>query len=73
MTAANYGMPFNKNLCKNKFIKYQNKNIMLQAASIYTKGDGSEWQSDEIFFIMLEIAETSLQMLGRDIFIQLTR
>lgn len=73
LTAANYGMPFNKNLCKNKFIKYQNKNIMLQAASIYTKGDGSEWQSDEIFFIMLEIAETSLQMLGRDIFIQLTR
>lgn len=73
LTAANYGMPFNKNLCKNKFIKYQNKNIMLQAASIYTKGDGSEWQSNEIFFIMLEIAETSLQMLGRDIFIQLTR
>lgn len=40
LSAANYGMPFNKNLCKNKFVKHKDKIIMLQAASMYTKGDG---------------------------------
>ncbi|MBF0715942.1 EcoRI family type II restriction endonuclease [Gemelliphila palaticanis] len=72
LSAANYGMPFNRNLCKNKFVKTQEKNIMLQAASIYTKGDGSIWETEEMYSIMMDIAETSLQMLGRDIFKQLT-
>lgn len=72
LSAANYGMPFNTNLCKNKFVKHQEKNIMLQAASIYTKGDGSQWEINEMYSIMMDIAETSLQMLGRDIFKQLT-
>lgn len=40
LTAANYGMPINTNLCKNKFVKSNNRMIMLQAASIYTQGDG---------------------------------
>lgn len=73
LSAANYGMPFNTNLCKNKFVKHRDKNIMLQAASIYTKGDGSRWKKREMFSIMTDIAETSLQMLGRDIFKQLTK
>ncbi|MDE7085518.1 MAG: restriction endonuclease, partial [Prevotella sp.] len=34
LTAANYGMPINTNLCKNRFIKHEDKTIMLQAASI---------------------------------------
>lgn len=72
LSAANYGMPFNTNLCKNKFVKHQEKNIMLQAASMYTKGDGSRWEANEMYSIMMDIAETSLQMLGRDIFKQLT-
>lgn len=38
LTAANYGMPINTNLCKNKFITHKDKTIMLQAASIYTQG-----------------------------------
>ena len=41
-------MPFNKNLCKNKFIKHKDKIIMLQAASMYTKGDGSKWEAIEM-------------------------
>lgn len=40
---------------------------MLQAASIYTQGNGKEWTKEQMFEIMLEIAETSLKMLGRDL------
>lgn len=72
LSAANYGMPFNVNLCKNKFISYDDKSVMLQAASMYTTGDGSRWEPEKMFEIMLEIAETSLQLLGKDIFKQIT-
>ena len=61
LTAANYGMPINKNLCKNKFIQHKDKTIMLQAASIYTQGSGKSWNKQEMIEIMLEIAKTSLQ------------
>lgn len=40
LTSANYGMPLNSNLCKNKFVKHKDKTIMLQATSIYTR----EWR-----------------------------
>jgi type II restriction enzyme len=39
LTSANYGMPINKNLCENKIIG----RIMIQSASIYTKGNGEKW------------------------------
>lgn len=71
LSSANYGMPFNKNLSINKFIPHKDKMIMLQAASIYTKGDGSKWRKEEMFNIMLEISETSLQILASDIFKQI--
>lgn len=45
---------------------------MLQAASIYTQGDGECWDKGDMFEIMLDIAETSLQVLGSDLFKQLT-
>lgn len=73
LTAANYGMPFNTNLCQNMFIKSNDRTVMLQAASIYTTGDGSHWNPQEMFSIMLEVAQTSLKILGRDIFVQLTK
>lgn len=73
LTAANYGMPINTNLCKNRLVKPKDKMIMLQAASIYTRGDGESWNKGDMFKIMLEVAETSLQMLGSDLFKQLTR
>lgn len=73
LTAANYGMPINTNLCKNKFIKNKDKSIMLQATSIYTTDDGSHWNPQEMFNIMLDVAKTSLKVLGSDIFNQLTR
>lgn len=72
LTAANYGMPFNTNLCINKIIKSNDKSIMLQAASMYTKGDGSRWTNEEMFNVLLDISDTSLKMLGRDIFEQIT-
>ena len=73
LTSANYGMPINSNLCKNKFVKHKDKTIMLQATSIYTQGSGKRWNVKEIFDIMLEISKTSLQVLGSDIFNQLTQ
>jgi type II restriction enzyme len=73
LTAANYGMPINTNLCKNKFVKHGDQMIMLQAASIYTQGDGEHWKAKDVFAIMLEIAKTSLKVLGSDIFNQLTQ
>ena len=73
LTAANYGMNVNTNLCKNKFILCNNRTVMLQAASIYTQGDGGHWNSIDMVNIMLEIAHTSLNRLGSVLFNQLTR
>ena len=72
LTAANYGMPLNTNLCRNKFIPHKDKMIMLQAASIYTQGDGGKWEKGEMSRIMSDIAETSLKVLASDLFTQLT-
>lgn len=73
LTAANYGMPINTNLCKNKFIKHNEKTIMLQATSIYTQGNGEGWNAEKMLEIMLDISRTSLKMLGSDLFKQLTQ
>ena len=73
LTAANYGMPINTNLCKNRFVKHEDKTIMLQAASIYTQGNGRSWPNKKMFDVMFEIAETSLQMLGRDLWNQINK
>lgn len=72
LTAANYGMPINTNLCINKFVKHENKTIMLQAASIFTQGRGESWDHKKMYEIMLDISKTSLRMLGSDLFGQLT-
>lgn len=73
LTSANYGMPINTNLCKNKFVKHKDKTIMLQATSIYTQGNGEKWEGKKMFDIMLEISKTSLQILGSEIFKQITK
>lgn len=73
LTAANYGMPINTNLCENKFVKCNGATIMLQAASIYTKGEGGHWNDEDMIMVMLEIARTSLKMLGSELFDQLSK
>lgn len=73
LTAANYGMKINTNLCKNKFVLCNNRTIMLQAASIYTQGDGGHWENNNMINVMLNIARTSLRMIGSDLFNQLTQ
>jgi len=73
LTAANYGMPINTNLCENKFVKHKNKTIMLQAASIYTQGNGEKWNAEDMFEIMLIISKTALRVLGSEIFNQITK
>lgn len=70
LTAANYGMPLNTNLCENRFVTCNNRNIMLQAASIYTQSDGERWNDDEMIKIMLDVARTSLKLIAKDIFNQ---
>jgi len=72
LTAANYGMPINTNLCKNKFVKHHEKTIMLQAASIYTQGNGEKWDAKKMFDIMIEVSKSSLKALGSEIFNQIT-
>lgn len=72
LTSANYGMPINTNLCKNKFVKHKDKTIMLQATSIYTQGNGEKWDANKMFNIMIEISRTSLKVLGSDLFNQIT-
>ena len=72
LTAANYGMPINTNLCKNKFVKSNNRMIMLQAASIYTLGDGGHWNEEKMLSIMIDVAKTSIQLLASDLFNQIT-
>lgn len=73
LTAANYGMAINVNHCVNKFIKPKDKAIMLQAASLYTQGEGEEWDKAKMLEIMTEVAETSLKVLGSDLFNQITK
>ena len=73
LTAANYGMPINTNLCENRYVKCSGATIMLQAASIYTKGEGGHWNDEDMIMVMLEVARTSLKMLGSDIFEQLSK
>lgn len=73
LTAANYGMPINTNLCENRFVKCNGATIMLQAASIYTKGEGGHWNDEDMIMVMLDVARTSLKMLGSDIFVQLSK
>lgn len=73
LTAANYGMPINTNLCRNKFIPHNDKMITLQAAFIYTHGDGRILQTDDMLSVMLDIARASLKVPGSDLFSQLTK
>jgi type II restriction enzyme len=74
LTAANYGMPINTNLCENKVVTNKNGIIRsFQSASIYTKGDGKKWNNKEMFDIMKEISKTSLKLLGSDLTNQITK
>lgn len=72
LTASNYGMPINTNLCINKLVKSNSRTIMLQAASIYTQATGGHWNEEDMLEVMFEVAETSIKILATDLFNQLT-
>jgi type II restriction enzyme len=72
LTSANYGMPINTNLCENRLVTAKDKVIMLQAASIYSQGDGGEWDGSEMLGVMVEVVKTSLKVLASDLFQQMT-
>ena len=73
LTAANYGQPINVNLCENRMVAHENTAIMLQSASIFTQGNGEEWESEDMLAILLEVAKTSLKILASDLFEQLVK
>lgn len=72
LTAANYGMPINVNLCENQFINCNGRIVMLQATSIYTQGNGQHWKKDHMIKVMLDIAKVSIRLICKDLFRQLT-
>ena len=73
LTAANYGLPINTNLCENKYVLCNGRTIMLQACSIFAQINGELWDKTEMINIMLDIAKKSLNILGKDLFNQLTK
>lgn len=62
LTAANYSLPINQNSCENIFITIDEKTVMLQAVSIYTKP--TEWEIEEMLPIMMGVSMTSLRIIG---------
>lgn len=72
LTAANYGLPLNTNLSINRFVKSQDRVIMLQAASIFTQGDGNHWDRQDMLAVMMDVAQSSIRCLAKDLFSQLT-
>lgn len=72
LTASNYGLPINTNLCENRFVAHNDKAAMLQSASIFTQGNGAEWESDDMMAILLEVSRTSLKVMASDLFEQMT-
>jgi len=72
LTAANYSMPTNTNLCENRVVTSRGQAVMLQAASIYTQGRGGEWEHEDMATAMFDVARTSLKILASDLFDQMT-
>jgi type II restriction enzyme len=62
LTSANYSLPINSNCCENIFININGQSVMLQAVSIYT--NPTKWAIDEMLPIMLNVAKTSLRVIG---------
>lgn len=71
LTAVNYSMPINTNLCENRVVTSKGQAIMLQAASIYTQGKGGPWDGADMLAIMMEVATTSIKVLASDLFNQM--
>ena len=46
--------------------------IMLQATSVFTQPKGEAWDDEEMLAIMVDVAKTSLRVLGADLFNQIT-
>lgn len=61
LTSSNYSLPINQNSCENIFISIDEKFVMLQAVSIYTKP--TEWSIEEMLPIMIEVAISSLRII----------
>jgi hypothetical protein len=58
-------MKINENHCKNIILEVDEKEIMLQAASIYARVE--EWTREEMVGIMVVVAETSLSVLSEEL------
>lgn len=66
VTAANYGLPINRNYCENLYINYPNHSIMLQITSIYAQI--YEYTNEQVLDITYNMAKSSLNILHQDLF-----
>lgn len=71
LTASNYGMPINTNLCIKKKVSHNGMVRYLPAASIFTQCDGEHWNDDDMINIMLDIARTSIYAIRNDLLNQM--
>ena len=65
VTASNFGREVNKNYCENITISVGGSPHILQIASLYFQA--SPWEAKEMGGIMLDVARTSLRILGEDL------
>jgi len=65
VTASNLGREINKNYCENITISVGGSPQMLQIASLYFQA--APWEAKEMGEIMLDIARTSLRIIGNDL------
>ena len=65
VTASSFGMEINRNYCRNTFVDLDGSMQMLQAASLYFQSDS--WSTDDMAWIMWEVALTSLELLSESL------
>ena len=66
ITSANYGLPCNEIHVHNRWVKRKDgKETMLQPASLYMRLD--PWKNEEMYDIMMDVADVSLQILGSEL------
>lgn len=65
VTASSFGKEINRNYCRNDVVNVGGRSLMLQAASLYFQAH--EWGDKEMAFIMLDIAETAIDVLSADL------
>jgi type II restriction enzyme len=65
VTASSFGREINNNYCENITVSAGGTQHMLQIASLYFQA--KPWEAKQMAKIMLEVARTSLKVIGDDL------